>query len=269
MTWAKFDDQYPHHLKMLRAGLDALGFDVAGVCYCNRYLTDGFIADDTLDVVYPRAKNPERLARRLVEIGRWERDDDAKGYRIHDYLEYNPSRADVEAERAAARERMRRLRGGKGRSASSSPNVQENESPNVHENDGETSQPPTRPDPTLELDRSTPPTSTNGANTGVGGGHAEGVDETLATVAVVLSSFNPPPDPRDIETAIALMRPRVAAGEISSPVAFGRGVLERLADERVKAEKAKEPKVVEIEGEPHEWDPETRQWKRVEEVATP
>lgn len=34
MVWARFDDRYPQHPKLLAAGVDALGFDVAvpGAC---------------------------------------------------------------------------------------------------------------------------------------------------------------------------------------------------------------------------------------------
>lgn len=99
MPWAKLDDQYPTKDKLVRAGLEAMGFDVAGICYCARNLTDGFIADDDLVVVYPSTRQPKRLADHLVKVGRWEREEG--GYRIHDYLDYNPSRAEVLAKREA------------------------------------------------------------------------------------------------------------------------------------------------------------------------
>lgn len=105
MGWSRFDDGYPHHPKMMRAGLDALGFDVAGICYSNRYGTDGWIPDDVLPAVFPGAKQPKNLAQRLVDVGRWERGQG--GYRIHDFGEYNPS--------AEEREQLRRKRAEAGR----------------------------------------------------------------------------------------------------------------------------------------------------------
>lgn len=80
MAWARLDDQFPTHDKSQKAGLDAFGFDCAGICYCARNLTQGLIQDDELVDVYPGAKNPKRLATWLVKVGRWERVDG--GYRV-------------------------------------------------------------------------------------------------------------------------------------------------------------------------------------------
>ena len=95
MTWAKLDDSYPHHPKMLAAGLEALGFDAAGLCYSARFGTDGFIADSMLPAVYPGARNPADLAAKLVEVGRWHRDNRRGGWVIHDFLDYNPPASEV------------------------------------------------------------------------------------------------------------------------------------------------------------------------------
>lgn len=99
MSWARLDDNMPHHPKIMAAGLDAFGFDAAGLCYCNRYGTDGFIADSALSAVFPPAKAPKKLAQRLVEVGRWTRDDERGGYVINDFLEYNLSAEEVRERR--------------------------------------------------------------------------------------------------------------------------------------------------------------------------
>lgn len=114
MVWAKVDDQYPLHRKILPAGIEALGFDVAGWCYCNRYETDGFIADDLLPTVYPPLKNPKKVADKLVEVGRWDRV--RGGYRVHDFLEFNPSAEQVRTTRQARSEA-----GSRGASKANSP----------------------------------------------------------------------------------------------------------------------------------------------------
>ena len=134
MTWAKFDDGYPLHPKMLAAGADGLALDVAGICYSNRFGTDGFIADAMLPAIYPPIRSPRRVAGKLVAVGRWERDDARGGYLIHDHDHYNPSSTQIEAERKAARERMRTLRNGK-----SSGNVQANTQANKRRTGGERS----------------------------------------------------------------------------------------------------------------------------------
>lgn len=108
MTWAKFDDGYPLNDKSLRAGLEAVGFDACGICYCARNLTDGHISDGDLALVYPPARNPKRLAEKLIAAGRWKRVKG--GYQIHDYLDYNPSREVVLGRRETARVRMNSAR---------------------------------------------------------------------------------------------------------------------------------------------------------------
>lgn len=135
MTWAKLDDQFPHHPKSLKVGLEALGFDAAGICYCARHLTDGFIADASILAVYPPIRDPHRLAKRLVRAGRWRRDNRRKGYVIHHYLDYNPSREQVIREREAAK-----VRANKRRSSGE-------QTPNNHRS----SAAPTRPDPTQRI----------------------------------------------------------------------------------------------------------------------
>ncbi len=120
MGWARLDDGYPHHPKMLAAGADAIVLDVAGVCYANRYQTDGWIADTQLTTLYPPLRNPRKAAQALVDVGRWTREDG--GWRIHDFLDYNGSKADRDADRQAARERMAASRTGKARSKIVRPN---------------------------------------------------------------------------------------------------------------------------------------------------
>lgn len=104
MVWAKLDDQYPRHKKILAAGAEGLALDVAGICWSNAEGTDGFIPDYALTILYP-VKNHAKVAARLVELGRWERDDARSGWHIHDFHDFNPTAdaaADVKAKRAEA-----------------------------------------------------------------------------------------------------------------------------------------------------------------------
>lgn len=107
MSWARIDDSYPHHPKIIAAGPQAMAVDVAGICYCARLLTDGFVHENAIGVLGP-FKNVQKLIDRLVEVKRWETVKD--GWRVHDYLDYNPSRDQVLREREAARERMAKVR---------------------------------------------------------------------------------------------------------------------------------------------------------------
>lgn len=106
MTWVKLDDHFPDHPKLQALGDDydaGLSLEVRGLCYCAANLTDGFIP-------LRKFSNEQTTIDRLVAVGLWEPVDG--GYRVHDYLEYNPSRAKVEAERATTRDRVSRWRNG-------------------------------------------------------------------------------------------------------------------------------------------------------------
>jgi hypothetical protein len=119
LSWARLDDRYPQHRKLRAAGSLrplCIALDVTGICHCAEYATDGFIADADLpgvleDAGLSRGKQLLVLDK-LVEVGRWHRDNEAGGYWIHDFLTYNPSAADRRqaAERAKERAAASRAR---------------------------------------------------------------------------------------------------------------------------------------------------------------
>lgn len=108
MPWTKIDDQFYDHPKVVAAGPLGVALFVCSLSYCARHLTDGFItatqAKRLIDV-----EDPLEVAEQLVAVGLWERRDG--GYQVHDYLEYNPSAAQVKAQRAANAERQAKWRG--------------------------------------------------------------------------------------------------------------------------------------------------------------
>lgn len=96
MSWAKLDDQFPDHPKIEAAGPEAAWLYVCGICYCARYLTDGEIPKTRV----PRLsalKSAEKHAKKLVAVGLWI--DAGTSYLVHDYLDYNPPRDEVEFRR--------------------------------------------------------------------------------------------------------------------------------------------------------------------------
>jgi len=107
VPWAKLDDQFSDHPKVVAAGPLAGWLAVCGLCYASRYLTDGYIP---LAQVRKLADldNAAELTDRLVAAGLWEAIEG--GYMIHDYLEYNPSRAQVLAAREANARRQEQWR---------------------------------------------------------------------------------------------------------------------------------------------------------------
>lgn len=106
MAWVKLDDQFTDHPKIVAAGPQAGWLHVCAMCYASRYLTDGFIPIN----VIPRLMtgNTTKLVETLVAVGLWETAEG--GYQIHDYLEYNPSRADTLAAREKDAKRQREHR---------------------------------------------------------------------------------------------------------------------------------------------------------------
>lgn len=103
MTWVKLDMNMPENAKVLEAGPLAAWLHVCGIAYCNRHLTDGFIPDVVLSRL---ADIPSYAAeaRVLVRVGLWERDDERRGYWVHDYHDYQPSAVDEKAKRKAKQE---------------------------------------------------------------------------------------------------------------------------------------------------------------------
>jgi hypothetical protein len=100
MPWARFDERYPGNRKIRRLSDAAFRLDVSAICWSNEHLTNGKIPDDDLDAIGD-VKRAKSAANELVRKGRWEQLDD--GYQIHDFLEYNPSREKVLAQREAKR----------------------------------------------------------------------------------------------------------------------------------------------------------------------
>ena len=144
MGWIQLDDGYAEHPKVVGLSDEALAMEVRALCYVGRRDTDGFVPDACLHLL-TRAAAPAEVAVELVGAGRWERDDGRGGYWIHDYLDYNPSSEQRKAKRAAAADRMRRLRSGPGsRSGSGAGSGSGGRSPGVRANSEVTSREVTR-----------------------------------------------------------------------------------------------------------------------------
>jgi len=107
MTWLKTDDRFPDHRKIRRLTDAAYRLHHTALSFAAKDETDGLIRPDDLDEM----QHGRRLAKHvesLVKAGLWEPVRD--GWQLHDFLDYNPSHAQLEAERAANRERQARAR---------------------------------------------------------------------------------------------------------------------------------------------------------------
>ncbi|MFI8853646.1 hypothetical protein ACIGW3_26120 [Streptomyces sp. NPDC053499] len=113
MPWARFDDRFPSNRKVAMLSDRAFRLYVTAVCWSAENLTDGTIKRDELRLI-SSGRSAARAAAELVERGLWVVTDE--GWEIHDYLDYNPSREKVQAERkanAARQERFRQRKNGK------------------------------------------------------------------------------------------------------------------------------------------------------------
>jgi hypothetical protein len=104
MPWFKLDDSFHSHPKVIKAGNEATGLYVRCGSYAAQHLTDGFIPEQVA-LHYGTPK----LADALVSAKLWRRV--RGGWRMPDYLQYNPSKEAVENERKQAAERQKRRRG--------------------------------------------------------------------------------------------------------------------------------------------------------------
>lgn len=103
MPWFRLDDSFHSHPKVIAAGNEAIGLYVRCGTHAAEHLTDGFVGRETVALY-----GSDDLAATLVGTKLWHRA--RGGWTIHDYLDYNPSREDVEKERAKAAARQRRHR---------------------------------------------------------------------------------------------------------------------------------------------------------------
>lgn len=106
--WIRLDDGFASHPKLLRCDAEARWLYIAGLCHAARYLTDGHLLSTDAINLAARLKRPKVAIRQLVSAGLWEKVTD--GFVVHDYLTYNPSRKQIEAQRAETRDRVQAWR---------------------------------------------------------------------------------------------------------------------------------------------------------------
>ena len=117
MPWFRLEDSFHSHPKVIRAGNEATGLFVRCGTYAAEHLTDGFIPEH-IAILYGAAEirsrgdaappGTETLAETLVRVKLWRRT--RGGWRMPDYLDYNPSKEAVDNDRKQKAERQRRWR---------------------------------------------------------------------------------------------------------------------------------------------------------------
>jgi hypothetical protein len=114
MAWFALDDGFDTHPKVRKAGNAAVGLFVRLGVHATKHLTEGY-----LDGTIVRDYGTAATIRKLVTVGMLHEPGHScsrcpqpadDGYYIHDYLDYNKSRQQIEAAREAARKRQQRGR---------------------------------------------------------------------------------------------------------------------------------------------------------------
>lgn len=109
MGWSRIDDGYMFHPKIVEAGPWAELLDRRGMEFCAKNDTDGLITRSDLRLI---GRDIPKVASRVVtllEVGRW-LVNEGGGWLVHDYLKYNPSKAQREEQRERGRERQEKFR---------------------------------------------------------------------------------------------------------------------------------------------------------------
>ncbi|MFH8336917.1 hypothetical protein [Streptomyces sp. AM6-12] len=114
MVWFALDDGFDTHPKVRKAGNAAVGLFVRLGVHATKHLTEGHLDGDIVT-----AYGTAATIRKLLTVGmlhepghgcpRCPQPADG-GFYIHDYLDYNKSRAQIEAAREAARKRQQKGR---------------------------------------------------------------------------------------------------------------------------------------------------------------
>ena len=93
MTWFRLDDTWQTHPKMRAIGPLGRELWLAGGLHCAQQLTDGRIDKGILPILIAQAQSKRTYVAKIVEAGLWH--DEGDHYVVHDWVDYQPTRADV------------------------------------------------------------------------------------------------------------------------------------------------------------------------------
>lgn len=105
MSWVRTSDDAPDHPKLIGLTDAAYALWHRALSYCNRQLTDGFVPAGAVPAL-SRSTKPGDAAKELVTAKLWEVAEG--GFQVHDFLDYQPSKAKVEKEKREKSEAKQR-----------------------------------------------------------------------------------------------------------------------------------------------------------------
>ena len=214
MGWVRLTDRRALNPKLRRAGLAARGLDEAVLCQIAADESDGHVTRATVEMI-ARAHGErrwERLVAALVEVGRWI--PAGGGWDVKDYLEFNFSKAQWEAER----EKKRRA-GQKGGRARALAGATAGASADVTAGAPVPAPPPTTADAPPPAP---PPAPADALANALANAQADPTRPDLAAAAASYDTHDPPGEP-------------VAAAAAEAPPKILEAALGLLADRRLAA----------------------------------
>lgn len=114
MAWIRLSDDYNDHPKIDSLSDGAFRLWHQGMGYCRKFQTDGLIPTKTLRGL--KAYSQKRMRELMTAWSDGERplwhEVEGFGVKVHDYLDWNPSREEEQAERSGSAARMRKYRAG-------------------------------------------------------------------------------------------------------------------------------------------------------------
>ena len=106
--WVRFDNTMPDNIKVAPLNDRSFRLWINAICYCSRAQSDGFLPLAVLPALCRTAAL--RAARDLVGAKLF--DEVEGGFRVHDYLDFNPSRARLTEMRESSKRSTARWRDG-------------------------------------------------------------------------------------------------------------------------------------------------------------
>jgi hypothetical protein len=107
MTWFAVDDKFWSHPKTIGISLSAVGVWTLAGSWCSAHLTDGYIPEDALLMVC-RNKATRRPIQELLDRNLWTVAGD--GFQFVDWMQWQRSKTEIQAKRAATRARQEAYR---------------------------------------------------------------------------------------------------------------------------------------------------------------
>src|SRR3954454_320443 len=115
--WIRLDDNFADSPKIVAAGSECGWLWIMSIAYANRFTTNGFVPATELSQLTRTMPNKSRakrseLAKKLCAVSLWEETarNGVVGYQIHDYLDYQPSRKEIQKSRKQSRLRQAKWR---------------------------------------------------------------------------------------------------------------------------------------------------------------